>query len=739
MKKSKLHYFIQKERNILLAGAVLGLLLAGIYGLAFYVPMYTSSARLYIRSVSAGNVIASYGTGNQVRSESGYSNPLFNYLEILKSTKLSDNIYDKLKTKYPQDLTGLGIISKSKWRAHFGKLLQAKVVPSTDIIKIEFNWNNPETASKVLADLIDEYKQTALGIRHNTAHRQTRYLQEQLDKVKQDLLSVRQQLKDYSTRNQASDLSNESNELTRARVDLQKQAELLRSQVLSSQSRLSDYARQLNIQDAQSALQAVGLGTDPYLVKLNESLALAQQKKAHMAVTMTESHPEMRSVNQEIDNLTQNISERKKQNIGNASKAAKELYDPASISIVTNMAQTQADAISQKSQLRQLLQGINALRREEGRIPLKKLSLSALEQEEKNLANAYDQVLQKYMEAKIKEDQIIIGNNIDTLDTPSRPRFALFEALLKFIALIGLGVLSGTAIAWIKHDIDDRWMDADEITLQTGKRVFGMIPWTKVPSASLAPLPESVEPAYETIVQNLVRTSFLEEAQVIAFLSSAVNRVSSPIICHIARTLAVLGRSVIIVNTNFSEESPLNLGSDNDSSFDLLSMIDEINVRHRMGQSLDSELLDDLTVRALSTVQMEGQAYTIPCLSSARQQGRTFEYVASRGFQILLDRLRQQYEFILIDTPAKSYQAADIQAISSTADGTVILAALSSSRQELIRVIQELEKSHASVIGIVARERMNGSSFDGEDNRNIRLTRKRQRPLKDSATSASSV
>lgn len=713
MKNRKIRYFINKEKKLLLAGLLVGLVLSILYISIFYVPMYGTSARLYIRNISASNIITAYGNNNQVRSESGYSNPLFNYLEILKSEKLASRVYERLQRKYPRDLAQLGVTSRSKWRSMYGNILQAKVVPSTDIIKVDFKWNNPATAEPVFNLLLEEYKRTALDIRQVTVHRQALYLDGQLEKLGKELLKVRQDLKNYSIHNQAIDLVNESNELTRARVDLEKQAQLLKSQIRFSESKFSDYSRQLNIKNAESALKAVGLGTDPYLIKLNQDLALAQQKKARLNASLTELHPEMQAVTQEVDKLKQSIAERQQKTLGIVNKNARELYDVASVAVVTDMAHAQADVASQKAQLTQLLQGIGVLREEERTIPLRRMRLDALKQREEALANAYDQVMQKQMEARIREDQVVIDNNIETLDQPSHPNFISIELLMKLMTLMSLGVLSGLTAAWIKTDIDDKWMDADEIEVTSGKRVLGVIPWLRtrvqpISGGDTQLLHLRLKSSYESVVQNLIRTSFAEEAQVLAFLSTSVRRTGSPVIHHIGRTLAALGRSVIIINTHVSESPSSFSGLASASDFDLPALIDEINRRYRLSHPMEAFELDQWIDRALGGVcessENHSETPVAHCLSVLRKGG-VFEQVASRGFQALIDRFRTRYEFILIDTPAQSYEAADIQAITEVSDGAVIISALNSSRQELLALIRKLEKSQTKVLGVIPREK----------------------------------
>ena len=84
------------------------------------------------------------------------------------------------------------------------------------------------------------------------------------------------------------------------------------------------------------------------------------------------------------------------------------------------------------------------------------------------------------------------------------------------------------------------------------------------------------------------------------------------------------------------------------------------------------------------------------------------ELLISKDFQDLMEKLRKNYDFIIVDTPP-SLPVSDASIVGSVVDGTVIIyQSDTTSRHLLLRAIQNLRKNRAKLIGVV----INQLSFD---------------------------
>jgi Mrp family chromosome partitioning ATPase len=81
-----------------------------------------------------------------------------------------------------------------------------------------------------------------------------------------------------------------------------------------------------------------------------------------------------------------------------------------------------------------------------------------------------------------------------------------------------------------------------------------------------------------------------------------------------------------------------------------------------------------------------------------------YDYVATRGFKTIIDFLKNYYEYILIDTPAKPLIFPEFSAISSVSDSVIVISAMETNREGLISTINKFESHNTDILGVIARE-----------------------------------
>ena len=84
------------------------------------------------------------------------------------------------------------------------------------------------------------------------------------------------------------------------------------------------------------------------------------------------------------------------------------------------------------------------------------------------------------------------------------------------------------------------------------------------------------------------------------------------------------------------------------------------------------------------------------------------ELLISSEFKLMLDQLRNEYDFVIIDTPP-SLPVSDASIVGAVVDGSIIIyQSDTTSRHLLLRAIQNLRKNRAKLLGVV----INQLSFD---------------------------
>lgn len=707
--KNKFLALLIKEKAIISSciGASICLFLA--YVMFLYVPMYSTTAKLFVKNIEKPDIVATYGGGPTVASESGYSNPLFNLVQILGSETMSSNLYNVLSEKYPQDFDKLGIKSKEKWTNTYPKLLKARIEPSTDIIKVSFSWPDKFNAKNILEETIDQFKITNLEIKKSIETSRRKYLDKQLVNISNQLKAVRQQIRDYKLAHKAVDIENESTELTRAKVDLQKEAEILKSDIVYANKKRADLAAQLNVPDARTGLRATAIGYDPYLTRLDQDLAGAEQNRAKLQAKFTDNFPDVIAAKNEINVLRKNILNRKLESLENIS-IKRGIYDKPSQDVVTELARVESEAVSLKARLRMLNRGVGNLTNKENMIPSKLFGLSELRKQEDSLLVAYSNIKQKQLEAKIKENEII--DNIFPLDNPSTPISIMSVILIKLLGFLSLGLVAGLGIALLKEDIEDKWIDSEEIETVTGKKVLGVIPWLKPADFATGDKTQNssiMDISHRHITSNIISRSDREQAQVLSAISTIPKRTKSSILPNIAATLAKLNRSVIVIDTDFASPSKILKYQQNenyDEPKDLIDAIQSINKYLRVSKTINDQIIGNILKSALITVNVEAEdnnEMKYYYLSSNKVVDNIHDYVASQGFATMVEFLKRQYEFVLIDTPAKPIIFPEFSSIANVSDAVILISGLATNRESLVKHIDNFEKSNTKVLGIIPR------------------------------------
>ncbi len=713
--KNKFFYFLQHERRIIWTGFIIGLILAVAYTAVLYHTMYSTDAKLYIKNLPKGNVITAYGDSGAVHSESGYSNPLFNYREILASETLAAKTYKTLSLRFPNDLTKMGIDDELEWADKFPKLLGTKVIPSTDIIKLDFKWGERKNTRAALSQVINDFKALNLDIRNETEVGNTKYIDEQQIRIDHELDAIRRKIQEYRTKYQATDIADESQQLTVARVDLQKQAQLLRSQMVFNKSKLGNLSQQLGIKSAGTALRATSIGSDPYLIELNQNLATAQQNYSRMKATYKDEYPGVKQAKSQVDSLAAAIDARKVESGGKA-VIGRGLYDPSSSAIATDMARMQAESVSTSAQLKTLEEGISTMQAKENALPQKQQGLDVLLKQETALMNAYQQVSAKQMEAHLKQDMVM--DNIVVLSSPGSVSWAFLDYFVKIFALLVLSTLGSLAIAWIRYDMEDKWADASEIEAVTGHKVLGVMPWLKKDEANadtgyFQSSKSLLGIAYGNIVNGLVARSYLDNVRTISFMSTTFSRKDSPIIHNVAATLSRLGKSVIIVDTDFENPAKLltAMGLNVTANRDLSALIIETQQKLRMSTPLDQgELMravDECKVSIRHNPGGSNSAVTFQYLAPKANGNNIHELLSLPAFHAIVEILKHEYDFILLDSPSKPIIYPEVQTVVNISDAVVLISSMKSSRQDLAAAISFLEKVNAKILGIIPRDRSN--------------------------------
>jgi len=692
--KNNLINLIKNEKKLVLTGLIAGLVLFIFYYTFYYVSLYSSDSKIYVKNIVKSDFVANLDGGNSVVSESGYSNPLFNLYEVLKSENVAYKSYSIIKEKFPEDLAILGADSKETFYESYVKLITATTEPSTDIIKIKFMWPNQKHAPLVLYEILKVFKQESLVIKKAGQTQKRQMIDRQTTEISKKLENVRNQIKNYKLNKGIANIEVETENTINARMDLEKQADLLNSQIQYNKRKLNEFASELKLKNAEVALRATGIGNDPYLIKLSQELAVVKQNHAKLKAKFKDKYVDVVSVNNEINQLQTLINDRKQETAVNVS-IPRAIYDGPSSEVVTNLALTQAEMVSLQSQWKTLIKGINQLKAREEKLPQAQMGLDELRKLEDALADAYKNIKEKQLEASIRESEII--DNIIILNHPSKAKSLIILLFTRFFGFLLLGSLLGLAIAYIKQAIEDKWIDMAELEAQTGQNVLCSIPWVK--NLNDESSEDIIDAAYTNLATETVTRAYLNKSSLISFVSTGKYQPKSLITETLARKFWEMDRSVLLID----------LVSKETKDFDLIKAVKLINkelIINNEQNTMVSENIYNILKGAIikQSYNYESKIIKLEKIETNLQFENLNDIMTSKGFKQILSLLKNHYEFIFINAPHSFITLPEMQTLKKLSESVVLISSQSTSRQELMKFVKNLSDSQTKILGIIPRE-----------------------------------
>lgn len=292
----------------------------------------------------------------------------------------------------------------------------------------------------------------------------------------------------------------------------------------------------------------------------------------------------------------------------------------------------------------------------------------------------YDGLLQRYKEVGVAGGVGV--NNISVVDvadvpqSPSSPRLIL-NLLISLLAGLGLGALAAFAL----EQLDEAIADPAEVERRLGLPLLGSVP--KVPE-STAPRDELLDrksdlvDAYLAINTNLGFTTEHGVPRSFSVTSTRPAEGKSTTALALATMLARAGKQVILVDGDMRSPSVHHLGG----------------VDHDRG--LSNFLAGDDNIDAL-TFPMRDLDFT--AMSAGPIPPNAAELLTGNRLGVLIDRLLERYDHVVIDSPPVM-GLADAPLIASRVEGVVYAVESHGIRSSLVKTaLGRLAAANARIFG----------------------------------------
>ena len=679
----------QKDSKLILTGIIIFIFWSVLFLLLFYKPVYKSSALVWVKSMTPDTFVVDFDKESQIAPLTSTGNPILTQMEILKSRTLSSYLFEYIKNNFPQMLKDVKSSDDLKG------MMKVDYKAGSDILEISLNDNNPVRAKSLLDEYLRKYQALNTNLNKEIKSNKRKYIDEKLADVSNKLFNIRNYIKQYKKNTLSINIDEETNRLVDHKADILSQIETVSASINNTNGLIKALESQLSM-NSKEALNAVALGIgNDNLNKLRNSFYETTQEYVSDRVKMAETNPKLVALKNKIGIINNQIKDQVRLTLGNyTGKNNINIFDPSREKLVTDLVTAQTQLFGYKAQKNSLLKSLHNINHLQSQVPERKFTLDNLGQEEKDLALAYDQLKQRQIEARIKEAEET--NNIVVVDNPSIPRSQSFPHKLHIIILaIFSGGIFGLFMSALKTYFEDVCEGLDCIKRLTKSQILGIVPWTK--SKILTDRNKAVfDISYKNIATNLTIKCYKKGIKSLAFTSTSPQKCRSTMLYNLACELKKSGKPVILVDADFMaptihKDANITEKIQTNLSELIISIEDKIRENQEIGAK---EILNAIVE------DENGLKYLVNNFSIEEP----YEYFATTAFNVILVTLKDNFAWILIDTPPAAI-APEFLIISKQTDGAVLFTNISVKYSALKEISGLVTDNDIPIIGTIVREK----------------------------------
>ncbi len=569
--------------------------------------------------------------------------------------------------------------------AAFVLLQRLKIAPEekTRLVTLEYEDASPERAHRIVSTIARAYMERNLSTSIDEIGNAGAWLDSQLGELKDELEAKEMALHNYKRKNNlvSASLDDQSNMLRSEMEDLN-------SALTTARARREGLAARVN------QLSKVGEDNPAELPaqELLESKTLADLRAVYVqALTETESLIQSGKGEQHPDVLR--------------ATATRDASRDALLDEVKNIKRSAQKVLAAADQE---IAGLRSLYRESER---RAFDLNLLEIEFKRLARSKDNTerLHTIVLERAKESELngrMRFNNVSVVDAalvPSSPVYPRIPLTLALGGILGIGL--GCALALLRERLDQRLQTSADVELHLGMLCVGSVPSLVADTAPTAPRPigrrksaENVQEAQAAIhihenpkgnaaeAVRALRTNLLfmspdKPFSKILITSAAPSDGKTTIVCSLAITLAQSGKTVILIDADLRRPR-----------------LSAILGPGGFPRGVTTAVIAPDT---LATCIVDTGIPNVSLLPTGPLPPNPAELLHSTSFERLVERLDEQFDYVLIDSPPLM-AVTDAAILSRIAETTLLVVRAGKTRKDqALKARKALRDVRAPVAGVI--------------------------------------
>ncbi len=561
-----------------------------------------------------------------------------------------------------------GVISKldtTQTARSAGKIkggLTVTTVPRTRLVDIRYASPNPQVASEVVNQLIDSYIERNIRSHFESTMQASEWLSKQLTDLRLKAETSQQKLVEYQKEKQIVGVDDKQN------ITLSKLDELNRELTQAEAERIHKEATyRMQSEDAPDTAANARTGEGGSLLgNLKSEEARLKGKIAELQVLYGPSHPKMAEVRNQLAVVEASIAAEKKQNEG----------------------RVKGDYLAAMQRETMLRREFEKQKTEANKLNQNAIEYTMLKRDADTSRQLYDGLLQKLKEAQVsaglKSSNVRVVDAAPTPNHPARP-----NKRLNILLGVLLGLAGGVGLAFLIESLDTTVSSAEDAEMIAALPSLGMIPLSTRPPirrllarsseagagngeshmiAHFRPRSQSAE-AYRALRTSLLLSGSGTPPKTIVITSPLPQEGKTSTALNSAVVLTQMGARVLLLDCDLRRPSIHRaLGVPNEGGLSTLLATG----KGFEGAVLQSEQIPNL--------------YVVP---AGPPPPHPAELLSSKYFQECLEKWKQDYDHVLIDTPPV-LSVTDAVVLSVYADSVVLVVRSDVTTKNALRQARDL-------------------------------------------------
>ncbi len=575
-------------------------------------------------------------------------------IALLNTGKTNENIINEIES------SDSGLVSD------FIDRIEVTPIRSSRLVDISIEAKDPAMAAKLSNALVQAYIDHNLETKLSATKNAVLWLSDRIDEQRKKVEVAEKKLLSYKEKNEIiTNFSSDAEQIT-----AQKLAQL-NSQVIDAEARRVEtetrYMQALKLKDSPDMLNSIPEVIDNKLVgEIRKMEVDLYTGMSELSKKYGQNHPKMVAIKLELQDL-------EKRKITTVTQIINSLRNEYELAIAREESLKKALAQQKKESLRMNKMAIQ---------------YGVLQREAESSRNMYDLLINRFKETSLTEE-MKTGNIriIDIAEVPKKPVRPRTNQNIILAILVGLSL--GIGLAFLIELLDNTYKYPDEIKEHLDIPYLATIPDFAKEIQSDDCLDELITISSQKSIASEsfrgLRTSILfssaeNKPQVLMITGSGINEGKTLIACNLAITMAQADFRTILIDCDMRRPKI-----------------------HSFFKTCHNTGLSNFLV---GTVEVNESIFStdiknLDIIPAGIVPPNPSELINSANMQRLINTLRQQYKYIIIDTPPIS-AVSDAVALTPMIDGAVItIRAGLTPRNAVQNTLDKLNATNCRILGTV--------------------------------------